>query len=94
MDHLPIGPIVPTREIYARITITAEQLEQAAATDRALDRRLQPLSEKLRAKAWRRIQGHRWGRIINAERAALIADLSRATYGPWASSSHGQAGSG
>lgn len=67
----------PVRQMYARITISAEAIQHAVARDRDLNRRMAAggLSLKLAGKAWRRIRGARWGRIAAAEYAGIVRDL-------------------
>ena len=67
--------------LHARITVTREALEQVAARDRALGRRMGGLSLRHQRKAWGRIQSARWRKVLDAELRGLVADLTVAFNG-------------
>lgn len=63
-------------KMYATFTISGEAIRKRAEEDRALEARMNDLSDKHKTKAWKRIQAHRWYRMLQAEVEDLLKDLT------------------
>jgi hypothetical protein len=69
--------LIPRREMRATITISGEEIRERAAIDRALTARMESLSDIRKKKSWRRIQSHRWWKVIHKEVLEMERDIKR-----------------
>ena len=67
------------RHISTTITISGDTIREHMRIDQALTDRMASLSPRHRAKAWARIQGHRWYLYLDGEITQLVNDIRRLT---------------